>query len=63
MNAPWVKVGMASLFTIVFITACFILVGGLFGERVGPATMMFTVLFAGVIGWVIAERLFRLKRR
>lgn len=52
---------MASLFTIVFITFAFILVGGTIGNSIGVAGMMFVLLISGVLGWVIGIKLFRVR--
>lgn len=60
MNSPVVRYLMATLFTIVAITATFLLAAFTIGPWIGQLGMVVTVLLAGVLWWVVATRLFRI---
>lgn len=58
-----IRLIMASLFTVVFITACVIGVGLLLGEGASQLVMVLTLLVSGVVGWLVAVKLFRVPMR
>lgn len=60
MNSPVVRYLMATLFTVVAITATFLLAAFTVGPWIGQLGMVITVLLAGVVWWVVAARLFRI---
>ncbi len=61
MNSMAMRVIMASLLTVVFITFAFILAGITIGNSIGIGGMMFVLLISGVVGWVVALKLFRVR--
>lgn len=62
MRVSIVGIIMASLFTVVVITAAFIGVGILLGPDGHPVFLMVTVFVAGIVGWTVGAKLFRVFR-
>ncbi|GAB3821341.1 hypothetical protein GCM10028820_29480 [Tessaracoccus terricola] len=63
MDSPAVRVVMATLFTMVLVVAVFIVAGLTVGNAIGRLGMVVVLMVAGIGGWVLGAKLFRVNQR